>query len=259
MTQNNTNHYKLCGLIPCYNNAATIRKVSERMREDIPNVFIINDGSNEATTQEIETLKSEGFFVVHREKNGGKGAAVKTGFRAAKDAGFTHAIQVDADGQHDLEKIKELVVLSKNSPEALILGYPVFDESAPLGRRLARKITLFWTHIETLGRKIVDPMCGFRVYPLDAVLAAGPTGDFMEFDIEIAVKTLRLGIPVINTPVKVRYLDKDEGGLSNFRVWKDNVAISVAHTKLVFGIIPWLFSSNKKQISYEKNQGILDE
>lgn len=242
-----TNAYRLCCVIPCYNNVATISGVARRVREDVEDVFIIDDASNPETHAVIECLGSEGFHVITRARNGGKGAAVKTGFAAAFAAGFTHAIQVDADGQHDLGKINAFVERSRQLPESLILGHPVFDETAPLGRRIGRKITLFWTHIETLGRKVVDPMCGFRVYPLGAALHANAHGERMDFDIEIVVKMVRDGVPVVNLPVNVRYLTAEEGGMSSFRMFWDNVAISLAHTRLVLALVPWLLTPKRRR------------
>ena len=235
-----TDSYRLCGVIPCYNNHATIRRVAEAVRAEIEDVFIVNDGSNDETTAVIRTLGEEGFHVVERPQNGGKGAAVKSGFAAAAEAGFTHAFQVDADGQHDLDRIAEFKRQSAERPDALLLGHPVFDETVPKIRLAARQITIFWVHVETLGRKIVDPMCGFRLYPVHAAIAANAWGDHMDFDVEIAVKIVRLGVPVVNIPVGVRYLAADEGGISHFRMWGDNVAITWAHIRLVLGIIPHL-------------------
>ncbi len=237
--------YRICCIIPCYNNVATIAQVAKRARREVEDVFIVDDASNPQTRQMIERLGAEGFHVITREENGGKGAAVKSGFAAAVAKSFTHAIQVDADGQHDLDQIGPFIEYSRRAPQALILAHPIFDETAPLGRRLGRKITLFWTHIETLGKKIVDPMCGFRVYPLQAAIAADARGNRMDFDIEIAVKLVRLGVPVLNFPIKVRYLTADEGGLSSFRLFWDNVAISMIHTRLVFSLIPWALSPKR--------------
>ncbi len=238
--------YRLCGIIPCYNNHATIRAVAETLRAQIEDVFIINDGSDARTTELIRELGEEGFHVVERAQNGGKGAAVKSGFAAARERGFTHGFQVDADGQHDLTQIPSFIARSKEQPEALLLAHPVFDASVPLIRLAARQITVFWVHVETFGPKIVDPMCGFRVYPLAAAIGADAAGDHMEFDIEIAVRMLRGGVPVVNLPVQVRYLDADEGGLSNFRMWGDNLAITRTHIWLVLGLIPWLFLPKRR-------------
>ena len=239
--------YRLCGLIPCYNNHLTVRDVAERLRNQIGEVIIVDDGSNEATREVLAELRDDGFRVLARPENGGKGAALKDGFQLAWDEGFTHALQVDADGQHDLSRASDFAARSRQRPEALLLGYPRFDETAPLARRLGRKITRFWTHIETIGPKIVDPMCGFRVYPLEPSLAANVHGDHMEFDIEIAVKMLRMGVPVENHEVHVEYLDEEEGGISHFRMFTDNVHISWAHTRLVISLIPWLLGRLRRR------------
>jgi len=122
--------------------------------------------------------------------------------------------------------------VAREHPEALVTGYPVFDATVPTSRKLGRMITQAWTHIETGGRKIVDPMCGFRVYPIKAALSAGARGDAMDFDIEVAVRMSWAGVEVINLPTRVRYLSESEGGVSHFRLLRDNVAISLAHARL---------------------------
>ncbi|NVJ65232.1 MAG: glycosyltransferase family 2 protein, partial [Gammaproteobacteria bacterium] len=142
-----------------------------------------------------------------------------------------------ADGQHDLSKIPELISLSEQHPTALISGHPVYDDSVPMGRFIARYITHFWVWIETLSFKIKDSMCGFRVYPVSACCRLMDTtyiGRFMDFDTEIMVKLYWADTPVIMTPTDVVY---PEENTSNFRVWKDNWLITKMHTRLVFGML----------------------
>ncbi len=123
---------------------------------------------------------------------------MKTGFLAARELGCTHALQVDADGQHTTSDIPRFLEAARGDPEALVLGSPLFDDSAPRSRLIGRKITQFWTNIETFGRVIHDPMCGFRVYPLDAAIRARAWGDAMDFDPEIAVRLCWSGVRVLN-------------------------------------------------------------
>ncbi len=226
---------RACILIPTFNNPDTIRRVVEAARLLVPDVLVVDDGSAEAGRSAVASLALEKLaHVVHREKNGGKGAAVKTGFAQAQRLGFTHALQVDADGQHNLDDIPAFLAAARAQPDALVLGCPLFDASAPTGRKVGRLITIFWTTLETGGRTIVDPMCGFRVYPVASALAASAgTGDRMDFDIEIAVRMVWAGAPTINLPTKVRYLRADEGGVSHFHLFWDNVRISWMHTRLV--------------------------
>ena len=230
-----TPEHRPCVLIPTYDNPRTIRAVVERVRSYLPDVVVVDDGSAAEGRAEVARLGAEGLaIVVHRPRNGGKGAAVKTGFSAAHERGFTHALQVDADGQHTFEDIPHFLDASRRHPAALVLGAPVFDASAPRGRRWGRKLTQFWTNLETLGGVIADPLCGFRVYPLREAIAADAWGDAMDFDPEIAVRIAWGGTPVLNLQTKVRYLRADEGGVSHFRMGKDNALISWMHTRMVF-------------------------
>ncbi len=236
--------FRPCALIPTYNNPRTVREVVLRVREHLPDVVVIDDGSADEGRRAVEGLAAEGLAHTHRRaSNGGKGAAVKTGFQVAHALGYTHALQVDADGQHDLSDIPKMLQAARERPEALILGAPIYDASAPKGRLVARKITLFWTDFEAGRGVIADPMCGFRVYPLAAALQVGRTGDRMDFDIEVAVKIAWLGVSVINVPTKVRYLTASEGGVSHFRMVEDNLRISWLHTRLSFQrvmVLPWV-------------------
>ncbi len=229
--------FRPCVLIPTYNNARTIRRVVDRVRAHTPHVIVIDDGSAGEGRTEVAAIGREGLaHVFHREINGGKGAAVKTGFDAAHALGFSHALQVDADGQHALDDIPAFLATASQHPDSVVLGYPVFDESVPHSRLIGRKITIFWTLIETFGQVIRDPMCGFRVYPLASCRGVA-TGTRMEFDIEIAVRLVWKGVGVVNVPTRVRYPSAAEGGVSHFRLFRDNLAITWLHTRLVFEAI----------------------
>lgn len=224
---------RYCAVIPTFNNPLTLRGVVELALASVEQVIVVDDASAEAGRLEAEALsQDECVVLIRRGQNGGKGAAVKDGLRRAFELGFTHALQIDADHQHDLSRIPSLLDASKNSPEALVLAHPEFDESVPKSRLHARQITIFWTTLETWGRKIVDPMCGFRVYPVASTVKALPASQHMDFDPEVAVRLVWLGVPVINLPVKVRYLTAEEGGVSHFDMLWDNVRISWMHTRL---------------------------
>jgi len=212
----------------------TIAKVVADVRPHVAEVLVVDDGSGEETRRVVAALAAEGAArVVRREVNGGKGAAVKTGLRAARDLGFSHALQIDADGQHDPADIPVFLERAAARPEAAVLGHPVFDDSTPRGRRAAHRFTNFWTRLETAGAAIEDPQCGFRVYPVEGAIAAEPKADRMAFDIEIAVRLAWAGVPIVNVPTRVRYLPREVGGVSHFRPFRDNLAITWMHTRLV--------------------------
>jgi hypothetical protein len=109
-------------------------------------------------------------------------------------------------------------------------------------RLVGRRFTTFWVDLELGGRgRVLDAMIGFRVYPLTAALAVGHTGNRMEFDVEIVVRMVQAGTPTLNLPVGVRYLTPEEGGVSHFRMVRDNLRLSWMHTRLcAAGCFRWL-------------------
>lgn len=222
--------FRPCVVIPTYDNPDTIRTVVEEVRRHLPEVVVIDDGSADPGRVAVERLGAEGLAHVRRlAQNSGKGGAVKAGFVFATELGYSHALQVDADGQHELGDMPRFLEAARERADALVLGAPIFSDDVPRSRLMARQLTRFWTNVETGGRVIEDPMCGFRVYPLAAVQDL-QTGDWMDFDPEIAVRLVWKGTPVINLPTKVRY---PEGGVSHFHLLADNVRISWMHTRLV--------------------------
>lgn len=226
---------RTCVLIPTYDNPMTVGDTVRAAREWIPDVIVVDDGSHAPGREACAALATEGIAtVIHHEVNQGKGAACKTGMRAALAAGFTHCVQVDADGQHDLTAIPRFLAAAESRPDALVLGTPVYDDTLHKGRYAARLVTRFWNTVETLGPVIGDSMCGFRVYPLEAALASGTRGDRMNYDIEIPVRMVWNGVPVINEPVGVRYLTEEEGGISSYQTLRDTARISATHCRLVF-------------------------
>jgi len=231
---------RTCAVIPTYDNPLTIGRVVTEVRRHIQDVIVVDDGSGQAAVRALDEISNQAAaLVIHREHNGGKGAAVKFGLETARDLGYSHALQIDADGQHDTADIPKFLARSAERPQAAVLGHPVFDATMPRGRRAAHALTNFMVLLQTGGRFIVDPQCGFRVYPVEAALAVGARGDRMDFDIEIAVRLHWAGVPIVNVPTGVRYLRQADGGTSHFRPVRDNVAISWMHTRLLFASVPW--------------------
>lgn len=227
--------FRPCILVPTYNNPRTIEGVVQACRAYLPDVVVVDDGGSAESRAVLQTLESKRLIhLVVRPVNGGKGAAVKDGLAAARDLGFSHVLQVDADGQHTMTDIPRLLEASQARPEALVLGAPEFDDTAPKSRRVARRITQFWVNLETGGAVIRDPMCGFRVYPVAPALRTQTRGNRMDFDPEIAVRLVWLGVPVVHVPTAVRYLTEEEGGVSHFRLVHDNWLISAMHFRLMF-------------------------
>jgi len=212
------------------------------LRQNGLHVFIVDDGSDEPARGALAALSAPEHGVsVHRlPVNQGKGGAVIAGFELAAAAGYTHALQIDADGQHDRAALADLLDAGRAHPGALILGAPIYDRSMPLGRRIGRQITHFWVAVETLTPYRLDAMCGFRIYPLAPTLSLlrhERIGRRMDFDPDILVRLLWRGVRPVTVPVRVNY---PEGNISNFRLLHDNWAISRMHTRLVFSMLPRL-------------------
>lgn len=224
---------KVCAIIPTYDNPATIAQVTARVKTQIPDVIVVDDGSAEAGRAAVAAIGERGEAIVHhRAHNGGKGAAVLSGLEVALQHGFTHALQIDADGQHDVADIPRLLEASRRAPNALVLGQPVFDETAPKSRKSARKITHVLCAIEVGSLKLGDPLCGFRVYPVEPSLSTGTVGRKMDFDPEVAVRLFWRGHPVLHVPVKVRYLTAAEGGVSHYQLVRDTARLAWMHVRL---------------------------
>ena len=227
-----------CAVIPVYNHEAAVPAVVDALLAAGLPCVLVDDASSPACAAVLEHLAlGDNIFLIRLAVNQGKGGAVMAGLREASRLGFTHALQVDADGQHDLRDVATFMQVSQQNPEALICGYPQYDASVPKGRLYARYLTHVWVWINSLSLQIPDSMCGFRVYPLAPSLAlinSVKLGKRMDFDPEILVRLAWRNQPMRWLPTKVHYpLD----GLSHFRLFHDNALISGMHTKLFFGML----------------------
>lgn len=229
-----------CVLIPCYNHGAMMSGVLDRLQLFNLPCIVVDDGSDKTTQDELARLAAEysNLTLIRLPVNAGKGAAVISGIEAAADAGFSHAVQVDADGQHAIEDIPRLLALAKEHPAALISGQPIYDDSVPRSRLYGRWVTHIWVWIETLSMQLEDSMCGFRVYPVAPTLQLAQRvtlGKRMDFDTEVMVRLYWQGNPSYFIPTRVIY---PQDGLSHFDALKDNLRISLMHTRLFFGMLP---------------------
>jgi glycosyltransferase involved in cell wall biosynthesis len=227
---------KPCLLIPIYQHKDEIGDVVRALEPHGLPCLIVDDGSGVATQRALEALAdAHPWIIVHaRVLNGGRGAALKTGYRLAAQRGFTHAIQLDADGQHDAADVPRFLEEIARDPAALVLGAPRFDASAPRSRLYGRQLSRAMVWITTLSFDVVDPLCGFRAIPLDATVALldeVETGDRMEFDPELIIHLHRRGLAIRTVPTRVVY---NAGGLSHFDTLRDNVRLSRTYARALF-------------------------
>ncbi len=232
--------YRPAVVIPYYNHPATIGGMVQAVLAHVDTCIVVDDGSDvqgKAALAEVARAEPERVRVVTLPRNEGKGGAVMSGLREAARLGFTHALQIDADGQHVPADIPRFLEQSRAAPAAIICGVPVYDDSVPTIRLLGRYLTHVCVWINTLSFTVRDSMCGFRAYPLPPVMAlidSVEIGRRMDFDTEIMVRLVWRGVPVINQPTRVTY---PESGVSHFRLFHDNLLITGMHVRLFAGML----------------------
>jgi glycosyltransferase involved in cell wall biosynthesis len=232
--------FRPCIVIPYYRHERAIGALIERLRPYGLPCWIVDDGSGgEAArvVRELAQAEPEWLRLLVLPRNSGKGVAVMSGCEAAAAAGFSHALQIDADGQHDTTDIPRLLEQASQQPLAVVTGIPRYDDSVPKLRFYGRYLThiLVWLH--TLSFDIVDSMCGFRIYPLPPALALwrrGVIGRRMDFDTSILVRLHWAGVAVLSVPTPVTY---PVDGVSHFRYFRDNLGMVRMHLTLLLGML----------------------
>ncbi len=232
MTQGNTHLI----LIPAFNPGRLLAETVAGALSRWSDVWVVADGSSDASHEPLAGATAPGLRVIVRAENGGKGEAVLTGAREALASGYTHALVMDADGQHPAGRIREFMEASLSAPGAVVCGRPLFGPEAPRARIYGRKLSVGLVRLETSGRAAADPLFGFRVYPLAklvAVLAGTRGGRRYDFDPEAAVRLAWAGVPAINLDAECAYPRPDRGGVSHFHYVRDNLAMAAMHTRLI--------------------------
>lgn len=227
-----------CVVIPVFNHPYKITALVARLRDYGLPCLLVDDGSEPGCAQLLDEIEAQcaQVMLLRLSQNSGKGVAVCQGLALAHRLGFTHALQVDADGQHDLDDIPAFLACAQQNPTAVISGWRRYDAMPP-SRRSGRKLTDFWVCVNTLSRSIKDSMCGYRLYPLAPtmhLLARKKVGARMDFDTDILVRLYWQGLAVENIPTRILYQDDIP---SHFDIFKDNVRISWMHTRLFFGML----------------------
>jgi glycosyltransferase involved in cell wall biosynthesis len=229
-------------LIPSYNPGPRVFATVRAALEQWSPVWVVIDGSNDGSERELQRMAAAdaNLRVWVLPANQGKGAAVLYGIRQAQSLGFTHALTMDSDGQHPADFIPAFMQASLACPAAMILGEPIFDASAPGLRVGGRKISNWWANLETLWAGIHDSLFGFRVYPIAALINVMRRQLWMrrfDFDVEAAVRLCWHGVPAMNMPAPVCYFRAEDGGVSHFNYWRDNVLLTWMHFRLFLGFV----------------------
>jgi glycosyltransferase involved in cell wall biosynthesis len=229
-------------LMPSFNTGPVLLQHSVRaVCAAWPDVWVVLDGSTDGSADALAALPPPvGLRILSLPRNGGKGAAILHGLRALAAEGFTHALTIDADGQHPAEMIADFIAASRAQPGAMILGVPQFGPDAPALRVGGRRISNAWVGLETLWAGIGDSLFGLRVYPVAPLLRIMQRQRWMrryDFDAEAAVRLCWAGIPAVNLAAPVRYLTAEQGGVTHFQYGRDNALLTWMHIRLVLGFL----------------------
>ena len=248
-------------LIPSFNPGPNVYGTVRAALSQWSPVWVVVDGSTDGTAEGLQALAREvdGLRVLVLPENRGKGAAVLEGLTQAAQAGFTHALTMDSDGQHPADLIPTFMDASRQQPAAMVLGKPVFGAEAPALRVKGRKVSNGWANLETLWMGIGDSLYGFRVYPIAPLMRIMRKHRFMrrfDFDPEAVVRLCWAGVWPVNIDAPVRYLSAEEGGVSHFNYLRDNVLLTWMHTRLFLGflvrlpLLAWRRTFSAPQIPY---------
>ncbi len=241
---------KCCVLIPTYNNAGTLQAVLDDVLKYTSDIVVVNDGSKDNTAEILSRYKE--ITVVTQPENGGKGFALRTGFKKAIEQGYEYAITIDSDGQHFASDLPVFLDSLTANPNAVIIGSRNMEQEAVPGKSsFGNKFSNFWFKLET-GINLPDTQSGYRLYPIKKLNNFYWITRKYEFEIEVIVRTAWAGINVLPVPVKVYYAPKEER-ISHFRPFKDFSRISVLNTFLVLITFLWIKPRNFFRYLFSRN------
>lgn len=216
---------KFCIIIPCFNHPATVAAAARSAQKFCP-VIVVDDGSMPPLPE------LPGCEIIRLAQNAGKGAALRAGFQRALENGFTHAITMDADGQHFAEDLPKFLAAAQSQPDALIVGVRNLREAgAPRHRQCSNAVSTFWFRVETRV-KLCDTQCGFRCYPLLLAKNLKTKSGCYAFELEFMVRAAWVGTPIVAVPVKCTY-EPQQIRQSHFRPVVDLAHITAMNIGLV--------------------------
>lgn len=226
-------------VIPSYNTGTILLSTVSEALANTPNpIWVVIDGSTDGSETRVHELakREHRLKIIVKATNEGKGAAVRSALLIARERGFTHALVMDADGQHPAEDIERFFEYAESNPESMILGQPIFDKNVPLERLYGRKLSVWLVQFEVGSRAIGDPLYGFRVYPVEPLLEVmdrpGRSNRY-DFDPEVAVRLNWMGVSAVKLDAPVKYISKEQGGISHFHYIRDNLRFVSLHARLL--------------------------
>jgi glycosyltransferase involved in cell wall biosynthesis len=193
----------VAALIPAYFEECHIQDVARRVRAQLDQVLVVDDGSTDKTESEAQQA---GVQVFRHAVNQGKGAAIKTGLRElAGRAGLRYVLVLDGDGQHLPEEIPNFLEEANRSGAALILGNRMSDtRTMPLVRKLTNSY-MSWQISRVCGQSMPDTQCGFRMISAELAPALFTETNNYDYETEMLIIASRQGCRIASVPVSTVY------------------------------------------------------
>jgi len=225
---------RAAAVVPAYQAEPVVGEVIEglvRLWPEPDAVFLVDDGSTDGT---VAVAERAGAHVIRHPRNMGKGAALRTGMRLARERGFDVAVTVDADGQHPPEEALRMHQRCPN-PAALVLGIRDLQAAnAPRNSQMSNKFSNLVLSGFT-GRWLSDTQCGLRRYPIDATLALGSQEDGYGFEAEVIIRAAMTEMPIVELPIRVIYPPVEER-ISHFDSVRDPTKIVIRVVRTVAAV-----------------------
>lgn len=206
--------HQCVAVIPCFNEAPFIASIIAEVRGHLQNIIVVDDGSTDGTDLKARAAGAE---VIRLGRNGGKGAALRAGWRHACQQGFSWVLTMDGDGQHAPEDIPKFLARAESNAAALLVGDRMGNSAAMpwLRRQVNRWMTRRLSALA--GVHLADSQCGFRLAHLETLLRLPLSARRFEIESETLVAFLAAGLRVEFVPIRVIY----ESGRSNICPFMD--------------------------------------
>jgi len=214
---------KYCVVVPVYNSPYIKEVIQELIPFNHP-VIVVDDGCDE-----VIDLSEFNVDVVRHPINQGKGEAILSGAKRAKELGYDCFVTMDADKQHIPSQIQKLLDVYEEG--SIVIGNRDFtSDDVPDSSKFGRKFSNFWVALES-WRQLGDTQSGFRMYPVN-ILELPLKNKRFDFEIEILVFHAYRGGKIIDVEVECYYPPYEER-ISHFDKLHDNIRLTKVHTKLM--------------------------
>ena len=224
------NQNKIIIIIPTYNNPNSIKEVVHDVLNHKYEVIVVDDGSDSLIQDLFSKKEQEKIYFVRHEINKGKGAAIISGTKKAKELGYTHALSIDGDGQHLASEAK-LLIDACDDDDTIIIGARNLDlEHVPMGSKFGRWFSNMWARWDT-GYTITDSLSGYRIYPVSILELPIKTQRF-DWEMEVLVRHADAGKKIKEVGIECYYPTAEER-VSHFRNFEDTMSIVWVHLQIL--------------------------